>query len=713
MEKARVDLDYSKLSDSELEALALGKTDAATLKRRARYTPDIIDRQAAAIADQPSPFERFGAGVADVTEGVTQKFLNWTNPAKADAFTAEKNAERQAFEGARQNAAIAETGEEAGIDWWRAGGTGAALAPLALVPGGQGALARTGVGALMGSGTGYSLFDPENTTTSNLMRTGGGTVLGGAVSFAAPYAINALARGAQGVGNLARRGINTVRGAFTPETTITNNLRVQLSAQGVNFDSLSKNTQAAIIADAKETLRAGGKLSAEQLLRKADIERIAGPGSATKAQLTRNPADWTIERNLQKTEVNLPSVKTGAQETITGRLTKQNDALTEFAGGIGPRASATTPLEASSRAIGAVQARDRAAGEAVSELYEQFRNSGLKDAPVGEKHLTKALTDIIEDFGDESVIPGPVLARLKALGFLGGERSRFLTVQNSDTLKRVIDNNMTATGPFASGAERTAANAMSRLKDGLTKDLLDVPADAIGGSKMLLAARKAAAERFAARDAGRGVKQALMDAAPDRFMEQNVLGGSVRDLQALRAELASGPNPGAWDDLRYAAWQSIVDKVTSNGRAPFSSARLERELTKLGKERLETLFTGKELQKLAVLRRGAHSMTQEPLFSAPNRSNTAPTMMGQLLRAGNRIPLMGNLTAPIQAELETTATQGLLTQALSGSQSARFAQQQAQQAASRAVLERLLTQQTSAGSLMGIAPAASYMGQRQ
>lgn len=679
-------------------------------------TPE-FEQQAAGMLNAPSPLERLGAGVADVKEGIQQKYLNWTDPAAAQTFTAQKNEERAALEKGRQGAASYEGQNKPGFDWFRAGGTASAMAPLALIPGGKGLAARGVIGALQGGGAGYGLFNPDNTAESNALRTGVGAAAGGLTNALAPWVLGKGMQAGQWAGNKARQGFNAARSAVTPQTSITNNIRVQLRSAGVDFDALSTGAQKAVRDEATRQLRSGHGLNAEQLMRNADIESVVGPGSATRAQITRSPQDWSIERNLQKTEVNLPSVKTGSQETITSRLQMQDSAMKTRAGQIAddvygetlyggtPRAgtSAGSQLEASSRAMNAVRAADKGRKQAVDNLYRAYRDSGMKDTKLGESHITKELTEIIDDYGLDNVPPA-VTNRLKELAFLGGDRTRYLTIKEADAFNRLLNNNDPGFGP--------ASAVIQKLKGGLTRELLDVPGDAAqGASAQLLTARKAAADMFAKREAGRAVASAIKDVAPDKFLQQNVLGGSVRDLQKLKTELSSGPDSGSWNDLRSQAWQSIVDKVTQGGRAPFSGARLDNELNKLGRERLQTLFTRPEIQQIEQLRRASLDMTYQPPFSAVNASNTSPAMLGQLMRLGNKVPFANMVTKPLTEELEMSATQGLLNTALAGRQAvSSAAREQAQAAARNAAIQRML-QERGIGGLLGVAPGAGYMEQ--
>jgi hypothetical protein len=286
-------------------------------------------------------------------------------------------------------------------------------------------------------------------------------------------------------------------------------------------------------------------------------------------------------------------------------------------------------------------------------LYDAFRNSGKQNLQVSDVKIADAVGRVSDDIGAEN-IPPAVMSRLKEFGFFGGQRAKLLTVNEADKLTRLINNNNPGFGP--------QSTALARIKGAVNEALLDLPDD---GAKGLIEAKAAAAARFAEQRAGKGIARALDDVAPDRFFENNVLGGNVRDVKALAKKLQE-VNPDSWNDLRGQAWQWIVNKATQNGRNPISGAKLDDAVKSVGLDRMRVLFTPQEMAKIDQFRRGALALTQEPAFAAVNRSNTTPALMGQMLQMGNRVPILNAFTKPALEQLETSATQKLINQALSG-----------------------------------------------
>lgn len=641
--------DLSKLSSEQLIAMLKGGSTA----------PAEIPQE---LPEPVSPLVRIGQGMNDVYGGIKQKYLNMTDPAAAEKYTRETN----------ENNDIVAKGRAA----WGEGGfdplrmVGSIATPLSALPlGGAGVIGRTALGAAAGGAAGYANFDPTNTTASNTANAAVGAVGGGVLNAAAPPVLGALIQGGQAVAGAAGNAWRSLVQKVSPDvvTNISQKIQVSLQNAGIDFGKLSEGIKASVLDDAAQQLQMTGKLDPEMLLRKADIEAVGGAGSATKAQVTQNPQEWTTAQNLQKTEMNMPAVMRGEQETLTSRLQGQNASTNQFAQSLGERIGraddplwsggqkAATPLQASEQAIKAIQEKDASAQKAVGELYSKFKELGKGDVSVPDTKIAETLGRVADEIGVEN-IPPAVLSRMKEFGFLGGERTKLLTVNEADKLGRLIGNNNPGHG--------TASKVSVELKRAVDNAILDIPE--IEASKALMTARDAARARFAARESGLGVERAIADVAPDRFFQQNVIGGNVRDIVAMKEQLGKTVDGGnAWNSLREQAMKWIKDKATSENGV-FSGTRMHDAMKQIGPDRLEVIFTKPELVELETLLRGSKAMTTEPAFAAPNRSNTTPAALGAMLRLGNKTPVVNMVTAPIAQEFESSAQQRLLANALDG-----------------------------------------------
>jgi hypothetical protein len=272
------------------------------------------------------------------------------------------------------------------------------------------------------------------------------------------------------------------------------------------------------------------------------------------------------------------------------------------------------------------------------------------------------------------------LSRLQEFGFLGGKRTKLLTVTEADKLGRMIGNNNPGFG-----VESLVA---TRLKRSVDSAILEIPE--INVSNALTKARDAAKTRFAEQEAGLGVERAIADVAPDRFFQQNILGGNTRDIIAMRDQLnKTADGTQAWDSIRRQVVQFIRDQATS-ANGVFSGARMQDAMKRIGPDRLAQIFSPQELAQIQTLLRGSKAMTLEPAFAAPNRSNTTPSLMGALLRLGNRLPGLNLATEPIAREVAASAQQSALANALQGV--GVTASRDSADAVLRAALVKLLTE---------------------
>ena len=657
--------DFNKYTDEQLVAIIRGQ-NPATLR----------PVEAAPLPEPVSPLVRIGQGMSDIYGGVKQKYLNLTDPDAAAQYTKE-GAENDAII-ARGRAAYG----EGGFDPLRM--AGAVATPLSLVPmGGASAISRAGLGALTGGAGGYASFDPTNTTGSNLTNAAVGAVGGGALNTAAPPLVSALVSGAQTVKNTVGQAWRSLTQKVSPAVAnnITQQVSVTLQNAGVDLAALPAAIRQSVLDDAALQFTATGKLDPEVLLRRSDINAVGGPGSATRAQITRDPADWTNAQNLQKTEVNIPAVQRGEQPTLTGRFQQQNASTNRFAEELQNKIGGTAPTQtqASEQTIKAIQARDRASEDAVDALYKQFRDLGKGDLPVPDTKIADTLGNIVDEIGVENINKS-VLSRLQEFGFLGGTRTKLLTVTEADKLGRMIGTNNPGFG-----VESLVAKKLKRSVDAA---ILEIPE--IDVSSGLMKARAAASKRFTEQEAGLGVERAIADVAPDRFFQQNILGGNTRDIIAMRDQLnKTADGTQAWDSIRGQVVQFIRDQATS-ANGVFSGARMQDAMKRIGQDRLAQIFTPQELAQVQTLLRGSKAMTLEPAFAAPNRSNTTPSLMGALLRLGNKMPLMSVVTGPIEREVAASAQQSALANALQGV--GVTASRDSADAVRRAALVKLLTE---------------------
>jgi hypothetical protein len=572
--------------------------------------------------EKPNALVRLGRGMSDVTQGAKQGALmikDWfTDGDEAVAYTREKDAENALYERGR--------GKDAGMDWMRLGGNVVTTLPAAFVPGGAAASLATRMlsGAAGGAGASGVMYTPEGESKAGQIATGA------ALGAAAPAVVQGVRTGAS---RMLDRFLPGLRGIDAGSAgRIAGQLEIRLEQQGVNWNNLTQQVKDSLVDDAQRTLTAGGSLDDVMLANRATIEAVGA--RPTRASVTRAPRDWQTEKNLRGIQ--------GVGDDIVGReqtnAAAMQDYLQRLRSGTGGRTSGA--LETGESAVTALRTADKAKQNAVSELYDAFRDSGLKDAAVPETKLTEALTKIIDEIGLDNV-PTAVQKRLQDFGFLGGKRTRMLTVQEADTFNRLLNANNPGNGP--------AALTIGRLKGALNESLLETP----GGGELLTRAREAAAQRFAEQRASAGITAAIDDVHPDRFVQKFIVGAPARDMKATLKELAKTQGgQQAVRDVKGHVVDSLLMKATGatnlddvGGRA-FSGKRFSDMLDSIEPEKLHSLFSPSEMEALRTLQRASKLLTEEVPFSDVNHSKTTAALANLLQKIGNT-PLLGQLASPI------------------------------------------------------------------
>lgn len=588
--------------------------------KRGIVPPDAIDKSALS-AQKPNALERLGRGFADVTQGVTQLGLGvkdaFTGGTEADQYTADKTAELQAYEKGR--------GPDAGMDFMRLGGNVLATAPAMLIPGAgaAGLGARVASGAAQGAASSAAMFTPEG--ESKTAQTLTGAALGGAL----PVAI-------QGIKAAGRSILDRLRGPApaVPVNQVEQALTLRLEQQGIDFGKLSQEVKSSLVADAQKALTTGAELSDDALRRKAIIESVGA--KPTAASVTRDQKAWQTEQNLRGI--------TGVGEPIAQRAAENSQALTTNlvtqAQQVGGKTN--TPYEAAQSIISAVKNRDAADGKIVGDLYDAFKAGGASNAELPSARVADALGRVADEIGAEN-IPSAVLSRLKEFGFMDGTAKKLFTVNESDKLNRLINNNNPGGGP--------QAKALKIIKEAVNDALLEV--NVPGAADSLLTARAAAAQRFAEQRAGKGIQAIIDGVEPDKFINKFVYNADVKDLKALMTELGkTADGQQGIKNLKGQLFDDLLLKSTGAksladiGDGAFSYSRFADALSKIPTEKKALLFTADEMRALRQLEQASKYLTKEVPFSDVNHAKTAAALANLMQKIGNT-PFLGKLVAPI------------------------------------------------------------------
>lgn len=614
-------------------ATILAKEISIARRRGALNSAPTVESATGVGGTSPAPVERFGRGMMDVADTVKRGYLGVADPERGKQFQKETDAEIARYEKDR--------GPGAGLDLMRIAGTTALTLPATATMGFAAAPVSLGGRALLGAAQGATqgalAWTPEGQSKTKQVALGAGA---GAL---APLLSDAVSAVTARIGQFGKA--QAMKLAADPHKIIAE-LAPVLERQGVKWGDLAEGVRRGMIQQARQQLSVDDAVSPEAIARKVEMESLLGPGAGpTRGQVTRNPQDWTWERNSQK----LPG-ELGAP--ITERFQAQLQRLREVAEDAIKRTqgAAGNEYQAGVSATGAITSKFEKSKAAVDDLYRAFRESGAGGTEVKPQGIADALGKVTEEYGSEH-IPGAVSSRLKEFGLMGEKQTKLLTVDEAEKLRKLIGNNIDP-------RNRPQMAALMILKDSIDDSVKATEGPA---SKLLDTARGGAAARFAERDASGAVKAAVDGMEPDKFFQKFVVNGTVRDLQGLKATLTTGVNGDeaiggqAWNDLRGQVLERAFSKAASQGEGTFSGKAFRKALGEIGDERLKILFDPAELADLKKLDRVAHGITAEPPLSAVNHSNTAPTgaqymrdmqrAAPRVMEAATNIPFVGKVVA--------------------------------------------------------------------
>lgn len=566
----------------------------------------------------PGAGERFMRGMNDTGTGLVQLWKMATNPEEAKRYTAEVNAETADYEKRR--------GKDAGIDWLRIAGNVVSTAPAMFVPGGQATLpARLGVAALSGGLVGGAQFsktgDWSDKVAQSVVGAGAGALGQGAV---------------EGVTKIGGAVVNKVAQALSKAPVTDDAIAMQFKTAGVDWDALADKVKQSLLADARKALSAGGKLDPETASRKAAADQLGV--QLTQGQLTRNPRQWTVERDVAKLA--------GVGDEVSDRFVAQEQALVSAARGVQRAAKGSTndPAMAADAAMKALRSFDESNVSKERALWDAARESLGGEVNVPMQSLAQKYGQLLDDVPD--LIPAGVKARMEKFGLGGGTQTKAFTVNDADSLikqlNRYYDRNNEARNR-ALGELKQAVNA--------TLDDFDPAAQKIGAEAVakFRAARDVSREIRQTREATPGLQAALDDADPARFLNRYVFGADPRSIANLKkAMLQANGGEQAWNDLRGEVVNRLMRAGVNQEGDRFMSHQFAQELNRIGQSRLKELFSPAELSQINLIARVGKLVKDDPAGAAINRSNTAAALLNTMQRIGE-VPYFGPMTAPINA----------------------------------------------------------------
>lgn len=624
-----------------------------------------------AISAIPGPLERLGHGIMRGAQGLKQFGLELNNLVPVVPNPESKSPQNRSF---TQAEAIAQEnqreslpqyterlnteesqyqagrGTKPGLDLLSITGSGALTAPLAVVTGGATTIPQLAAqGALIGGGS--ALIQP---TRSGKL---GERAINTAIGTATGAVLNpAIVKTIQGLTSLVNTASGRVAGAISDDSVE----RIIRDAPGVS--DLPKEAQRDLIKEAQEQIRRTGTLNAEQLARKANL--LAQGATPTKSMITRDAADFTLERNLQKLSQSPDESLSRIGRELTDVYKTNDQAFGARLGKIGENLPQGTQEAHGMAVMKALDSLAEASQKDVSALYTKVRESVGDQLASDAKNLANTLDDLKDNTYAEKLVSS-VTNKLRRFGMIdkeGNLTTNTLTVTQAEELRKFVN---TLPNDFG---KRDIIKAID-------SDVLQG-----AGGDAFSTARTAASERFqtlanpATQRALNTLGELTQGKTAQQFIKQQIISGSEQDVQALMGSVAKIQAPevrqSAIESLRSGVLQYLRDKAINPNSGQFSGAALSTALRDIGEGKLLRIFGAGKVKELQSLAQAAVDATYAPPYSAINASNTAPLLLSVTrgARAIPGIPLIVTqnaeklaATAGYQGQLQNSLNAGLTT----------------------------------------------------
>lgn len=592
--------------------------------------------------EAPSWWERLGRGGQNTVDRLAQltvaggEKLGVYPEGLGDIMTQQMNEERASYDKARGG----------GFDPVEMVGTIGTQAPLVALPGGkESKLAQVGYGALSGGLSGLLQYDPTNSAAGSVENTARGAAIGAAANPAFRY-----------LGNKAGQAISAVAGRIKG---LFARFGGEMSDDVINkaipeLADLPPNVRADLLREAKAQIAQSGELSADQLSRKANL--LANEVTPLKSMVTRDPADWTLERNLQKLGQSPDPEMSGIGRELTDVYQHNDAALSRRLTGLG--GGKATQEGYGQQVMKSLDDLSEASQAEVGKLYTAIREAKGDDLAFDGRSLKSTLDDLKDNAYSEKLVQS-VTNKLRRFGMIGNDgelTTNTLTVAQAEELRKFVNKL-----PNDFGKRDIIKAIDSDVIEGAGEDAFKAARDAAGKRFAML-------ENPSTQRALNAYGELTQGKTAQNFIKSQVIDGATQDVKSLISTLSkiedAGKRAEAMEALRGGVLTHLQSKAINPNSGQFSGAMLNRAMREIGDEKLQ-LILGGDYQKLQSLARASLDATYQPAYSAVNNSNTAPMLMGLMQRARTipGVPLL--VTDEAQRLAAQSGYQNQLAEALS------------------------------------------------
>ena len=458
----------------------------------------------------------------------------------------------------------------------------------------------------------------------------GGNQLGqGLAALAGGVAGGLVPRAAGALGDAAKRMI-----PMKPQD-VDLQISAILNRAGVDYSGVPEAVRQSLRAELADALKAGQELNPQAVARLADF-RAAGL-TPTRGTVSLDPVQLTREKNLAKMAANM------AEGELSGlpRLENQNNAkLIEGLNTLGA-ASGRLPVDAGRVLTGSIEGTRQGLRGNEQALWDAAKNSPGYRMPIYPDGLN-AINRELGDTGMMAFMSKPITDYMAA--FQTGQQP--FTPQAYRNLQSMLAGEMAKGGneAAAAGIARRALESVpmrpivnpngidfgqAPVTQGLASMMRAVDAQPNASIDAVNRARAATRAAYEFEDSSRVVRAALSrDADPKRIADRFIINGTPDEARLVAGQVNDQGRAVIRDALatqiKKAALSGASDEV-----GKVSQSSLNREINKIGVEKLRLFFSPEEIDSLQRLGRVASYVQAQPAGSAVNNSNSGALLLGR------------------------------------------------------------------------------------
>lgn len=521
-----------------------------------------------------------------------------------------------------------------GIDLGELGGSIAAKAPL-YVAGGTPTAGVKGLAAFAGregviGGLDGSLMHSKSTSEQV-----GNTILGaggGAVGGVAGVGIGKT------VGSVIKKGSRVAANRSGRTATAATKLVDDAVAEtGIRVTPAARTS---LVNEATKNLSKSKQIDAAAAVRKSLLEDNGFKG--TQAQLSKRPEEWRAERELAKNNSDLNNTHVGNNEQLTSKWQSLADE------------TGANPVDNNARmesTFNTLRQGDEARQADIGAKYNAAREMGGNDAQLNHMRFIDQTSRELEEQGLGSFLKGDIRGVFKGMfdnpdfKLTHGKSEEIVKILNARLKTTTDGNERAALAIVRKNLDNEVGQSIDELGGALPNG--DINGGLAGARGAWQEARGAARDRFQDLDSNPALKAAIDDMAPDKAFDKLVLKANERDLVKLVDDLKKTPE-GQQNlaDLQGATIEHFITKATGADNGAFSTAQLNKAINSFGNNRMRALFTPEQIARINDIQKVGDILMQRPQGAHINDSNTASTLINQLIGIANmtgKIPVLGNV----------------------------------------------------------------------